>query len=60
MFASNTMANTVPIVSIYYAPKRDIIRVVTLGRQGSLSNRFNRAFQSIENGLVDHPWGMII
>lgn len=60
MFATNTMGNVVPIVSLYYEPKRDVIRIAPLGVRDSLQARLERAFQSIESGLIDHSWGYVV
>ena len=60
MFATNTMGNVVPIVSLYYEPKRDVIRNAPLGVRDSLQARLERAFQSIESGLIDHSWGYVV
>lgn len=60
MFSTNTMANAVPIVSIYYAPIRTLIRIPTLDQRDPLYLRLNRAIHAIEYGLIVHPWGEIV
>jgi len=60
MFATNTMGNAVPIVSLYYEPKRNVIRIAPLRLRDSLQARLERAFQSIESGLIDHSWGYVL
>lgn len=60
MFSTNTMANAVPIVSIYYAPIRTLIRIPTLDQRDPLYLRINRAIHAIEYGLIVHAWGEIV
>lgn len=60
MFTANTMTNAVPIVTIYYAPVRALIRVPTLEQRDPLYIRLNRAIHAIEYGLIVHPWGEIV
>lgn len=60
IFSSSTMANAVPIASIYYAPVRTLIRVPTLDQRDPLYLRLNRAIHAIEYGLIVHPWGEIV
>ena len=60
MFSANTMTNVVPILSIYYAPARSLVRIPTLEQRDPLYMRLNRAIHAIEYGLVVHPWGEIV
>jgi len=60
MFSANTLANVVPILSIYYAPVRSLIRIPTLEQRDPLFARLNRAIHAIEYGLIVHPWGEIV
>lgn len=60
MFSASTTTNVVPILSIYYAPSRSLIRVPTLEQRDPLYTRLNRAIHAIEYGLVVHPWGEIV
>ncbi|RWS25125.1 branched-chain-amino-acid aminotransferase: cytosolic-like protein [Leptotrombidium deliense] len=60
IIATNVMGNAIPVIRIHYESTRTDIHIPSLEHREPLWERLNRALHSIEFGLVDHPWGLII